>query len=122
MERGSQPRIKPGASYEAAETPRHVALTIQEQQRQQHEDALDDILAGAQHSRNVASGIHTEVQSQNNMIDDIGRNVMRATSEVEREANKAAAINKLRAKLCTLYVAIALLVTCLIVLSQVKLK
>ncbi|CAK4124687.1 unnamed protein product [Aphanomyces euteiches] len=121
MDHRGHTRAEAEPPYEAAETPRHIALTIQEQERR-HDEDLVEILAGAKRTKDLAKGIHTEVQSQNNMIDDIGREVTRATAEVEREEKKAAAVNKLRGKLWKLYLAIVLLTLSLIILSQLNFK
>ncbi|KAF0698737.1 Aste57867_10642 [Aphanomyces stellatus] len=101
--------------YKAADSPRHAALTIEEQQ-QQHEGALDEILAGAKRIKNHAGGMHTEVQTQNAMIDNIANNTSRAAEEVERQANVAAQVAKKRKQLCVYYTVIITLIVVLLLL------
>ncbi|CAK4618689.1 unnamed protein product [Aphanomyces euteiches] len=99
-------------AYKAAASPRHAALTIEGQQ-QQHEGALDEILAGAKRIKNHAGGMNAEVVAQNQLIDNIAQNTTQVAEEVQRQAQAAAAVNKKRKQLCAYYIVIAILVVAL---------
>ncbi|ETV76671.1 hypothetical protein, variant [Aphanomyces astaci] len=58
--------------YKAAGSPRHAAMTIEEQQTK-HEGTLEEILAGAKRIKNTAGGLNNEVVAQNHLIQDISQ-------------------------------------------------
>ncbi|ETV76670.1 hypothetical protein H257_09154 [Aphanomyces astaci] len=98
--------------YKAAGSPRHAAMTIEEQQTK-HEGTLEEILAGAKRIKNTAGGLNNEVVAQNHLIQDISQNATQATSEVERQASVAAAVTKKRKQLCFYYTIIVVLIVVL---------
>ncbi|ETV99518.1 hypothetical protein H310_08190 [Aphanomyces invadans] len=101
--------------YKEAGSPRHAALTIEEQQTNQ-EATLDEILAGTKRIKNTAGGLNAEVVAQNQLIQDISQNATQATSEVERQASVAAAVSKKRKQLCYYYTIIVALIAALVLI------
>ncbi|KAH9142749.1 hypothetical protein AeRB84_009830 [Aphanomyces euteiches] len=103
----------------------YVAIFVWRMAYQQHtpytqndQDAdLEEVFAGAKRLNQNARAINGEVVSQNRLIDDLAVDVEKGTTDMAAQTAKAEIVNKQKSKLCKMYIAIAVLVVTLVLIS-----
>ncbi|DAZ97635.1 TPA: hypothetical protein N0F65_003953 [Lagenidium giganteum] len=103
--------------YEDASTPKmevRIAKSTQEQERQ-----LDDLHAGVKRLKEHAIAANTEVQEQNQIIDEIAINMEDTERAVQQQTAVAKKVVKKHRELCGYYILIIILVIGLIVVLSI---